>query len=283
MLATAAEPVEVELAWGLPLRVHAGEAIGYSIRTTNVFDPCASEVVHRLVDPADTAVDVGANIGYMTSIMVGAAGASGSVYAYEPHPLIFDLLIQNMALWERRSACRVTGSRLALSNRRGSGILSQGSSFHQNMGTARLADSAACTSAEDVHVELARLDDVLGDTEVGLVKVDVEGAEAAVFEGAEELLRKRAIRDVIFEEHGRYPTASTAVLERHGFTVFALDSSLFSLRLRNPGEIRSAPAWPGQSFLATIDVDRAVRRLERPGWTLPGIEPTVLTWARRRL
>ncbi len=273
------ELVEVELGWGLPLRVHSREAIGYSIRTVGVFDPCVSEALHRLIAAGDVVVDVGANVGYMTSIMVQATGPTGAVTAYEPHPRVYEVLAQNVQLWQTRGPCPVTAVRLAISNRRGTGTLSEGSSFRQNMGTARLTEGDA--SPADMDIEVECLDELLGEREIGLLKVDVEGAEPAVFEGAEILLRRQRIRDIVFEDHGRYPTAASSVLERHGYTVAALDNSLFKVRLRRPTEVRAAPAWPGQSFLATLDIDRAARRFESTGWSLPGIEPEWLSLARR--
>ncbi len=45
-----------------------------------------SEVLARLIDPGDTVVDAGANVGYMTVLAAAAAGPTGRVVAFEPHP-----------------------------------------------------------------------------------------------------------------------------------------------------------------------------------------------------
>ena len=54
------------LPWGLPLEVYRSDAIGFSIATAGVFDPCVTETLHRLIDPGDLVVDVGANVGYIS-------------------------------------------------------------------------------------------------------------------------------------------------------------------------------------------------------------------------
>jgi FkbM family methyltransferase len=45
------------------------------------------------------AVDVGANIGYMTSLMAHKVGLSGKVIAFEPHPAIYKRLVNNVQDW----------------------------------------------------------------------------------------------------------------------------------------------------------------------------------------
>src|SRR4051812_45060416 len=62
-------PQVVRLPWGLDLNVLPDEAIGASIARTGVFELHVSETIWRLLDRGELAVDVGANIGYMTSLM----------------------------------------------------------------------------------------------------------------------------------------------------------------------------------------------------------------------
>ena len=50
------------------------KTIGQSIRTTGLYDLAVSEVLARLIDPGDTVVDAGANVGYMTVLAAAAAG-----------------------------------------------------------------------------------------------------------------------------------------------------------------------------------------------------------------
>lgn len=135
-------------------------------------------LLKRLVDPRRHAVDVGANRGIFTYALSLHAR---SVTAYEPNPL----------LAERVRALdfdRVEVRQKALSSRAGSAdlriplvdgrALDTRASFH-------LGD----TEGELVHVPLARLDDE-GLTDVGFMKIDVEGHEDDVLRGATELLAR---------------------------------------------------------------------------------------------
>ena len=102
----ARESEEVVLPWGLPIRVFPNETIGSCIWRTGVHDLVASEALWRLLDPGETAVDIGANIGYMTGLMARRAGPRGRVIALEPHPDIFAELQRNVGEWGRSPALR---------------------------------------------------------------------------------------------------------------------------------------------------------------------------------
>jgi FkbM family methyltransferase len=270
------------LPWGLPLEVGADEAIGFTILTTGVFDPCVTETMHRLIDPGELVLDVGANVGYLTSLAAARAGAGGRVMAFEPHPVVFELLSANIARWNGGQVAEVQAQQLALSDHAGTAELNAGNSFNTNMGLSSLEASAEAT-AEDVlvPVEVKRLDEVIdGEQRVGLMKIDVEGHEPGVLRGSQRLLESGAIRDVIFEDHHPYPDDSTRLVEDAGYKLFSLSNDLFGINLGAPAERGEVREWPGASYLATRDPERAAERLKPRGWRIEGIGPS-LPWRRR--
>jgi FkbM family methyltransferase len=273
--------VVVELPWGLPLEVHTSDAIGFSILAGGVFDPCVTETLHRLIDPGDVVADVGANIGYLTSLAAVRAGALGKVLSFEPHPEVFGLLEVNAGRWRGRDGlAEIELHRLALADREGSGELIAGPSFEANMGLASLSsDGADGAAGEAIAVPLARLDDVVADTRIGVMKVDVEGHEAGVFRGAERLLAQGAVRDIVFEDLETYPSDATAIVEAAGYDLISLDNDLLGLRTQAPSDRGTPPAWPGPNYLATREPARARERLGARGWQVPGIVPSFM---RRR-
>ena len=263
------EPKVARLPWGLELKVLESDAIGYSILVGRVFDPCVTETLHRLIDADDVVVDVGANIGYLTSLAAVRAGRSGRVVAFEPQPAVFDLLSANVASWSGDLA-PVELHQTALSSESGTGTIVAGPLFELNMGLAKLGEGEA-DGLLSHEVELRRLDDLLDQTQVGMLKVDVEGHESEVLSGASRLLERRLVRDIVFEDHGDYPSAATEIAEDAGYHLVSLANDLGGLRLRPPRERGPASAWPGPSYLATTDPDRALSRLEARGWQVGGI------------
>ena len=261
------------LPWGLDLEVHPKDAIGYSILATGMFDPAVSETLHRLTDRGDLVFDIGANVGYLTSLAATRVGPAGTVVAYEPHPRVFDRLRANAARWATSASIgKVQLRQAAVSHRSGTARLAFGPHFERNMGLAALHPDGEPSARMDlIAVAVERLDDIVGDSVIGVLKIDVEGHEPEVLRGAERLLATGRIRDIVFEDHDPYPDASTQMLEAAGYHLIALSNDLFGLRLRDPESRGPLRGWPGPSYLATRDPERAIDRLAPRGWQVDGI------------
>ena len=54
----------VSLPWGVNITVRPDEVIGRSLWSMGIYDLSVTETLWRLIDSGETAVDVGANIGY---------------------------------------------------------------------------------------------------------------------------------------------------------------------------------------------------------------------------
>jgi hypothetical protein len=100
---------------------------------------------------------------------------------------------------------------------------------------------------------------------VGLLKVDVEGHEAAVFSGAQNLLAQKLIRDIVFEEHQPYPAPSHKLLLDHGYRIFRLTRSTWRPLLL-PADAPNRQPYLPSNFVATADPSRAMSRFREPGW-----------------
>jgi FkbM family methyltransferase len=254
------------LLWGQTITVFP-DHLGRALIIGGIVDLPLTESIHRLLDPGGLAVDVGANVGYVTNLMATRLGKAGRVIAFEPHPTVFELLDRNVGRWnEDPSIGTAEAHRLAVSSDSGRGLLSGGGEPNVHMGLASLRNGAETGGPRDFVVELARLDDVLGEREVQLVKIDVEGHEREVLEGARTLIAERRVRDVVFEDHGVYPTPAMSLLEELGMSVFTLKHSLLGPRAH---PVRQGPApggWPGPNYLATLDPARAKARLAPRGW-----------------
>jgi FkbM family methyltransferase len=261
---------ETTLPWGLRLRFRPKDHIGQFLYHNGLYDLCVSETLYRLAAPGETAVDVGGNIGQMTSILAIRAGRGAKVHTFEPHPEIFEELSANIALWRSNGrAAEVVAHRIALSDTAGIGQLQMTSEFEHNRGTSSLAGNG---SGKTHAVTLARLDAVLSPSErVGVMKLDVEGHELGVLKGATALLQAGAIRDLIFEDYGTPPTPVMSLLESFGYRLFSVRNTFFGLDVAPvTTEILQTSHGP-PSYLATKDPERALSRLGRKGWAVFGL------------
>lgn len=150
-----------------------------------------SVVVKHLLQPGDVAVDVGANIGYVTLLLSKWVGRDGRVISFEPVPQTYELLRHNLRCLHVRN---VTAINLGLSSE--SGIFRMCIPVDQdgvgNYYEARMANVPSSPHPKNsVLVEVGRLDSYLPEVPARLsfIKIDVEGHELEVLQGSERILR----------------------------------------------------------------------------------------------
>jgi FkbM family methyltransferase len=165
------------------MRLNMSEYIERSIFLGS-FERLTRRVILDSLTPDSVFLDIGANVGYYSLIVSAKLGRSGRVLAFEPNPRMVARLRANIEL---SSAPGIEIFALALSSDSGRATLfSPGSG---NQGEASLVNQG-WGECEQYSVPVSRLDDCLPpDLErVDLIKIDVEGAEALVFEGAKRTI-----------------------------------------------------------------------------------------------
>ncbi len=269
----AGEYVQVQLPWGHPLRVRTEDKIGVCLARRGVFDLAVCEALWRLADDGELALDVGANIGQMTSVLARAVGARGRVMAFEPHPDVFFELSGNAGRWlEADDTATIELHNCAASSCTGRAELCMAHTFRGNRGTASLAPGArAYARLAAVPVRVVRLDEAVGEERVGVMKLDVEGHELEVLRGATRLLADHRIRDIVFEEIRQPPTPVTRLLEGCGYSIFSLDQALLGPVAAPVGQRRTLQSTEDPSYLGTLEPARALERLRGRGWATLGI------------
>src|SRR5258708_3924507 len=95
------ERCQVKTAWGDWLGIEPRKFIGANIYMRGVHDLAVCEVLWRLAGEGEAVVDVGANIGLMTSILSRKVGRRGRVLAFEALPEVFDKIERNVRPWNR--------------------------------------------------------------------------------------------------------------------------------------------------------------------------------------
>lgn len=266
---------EVSLPWGCTLDVRPTEYIGRRLVISGIFDLCVSEVLWRLLGPGHHAVDVGANIGYMSSIMAARVGKNGLVTAFEPHPELYRELVENVHRWERGplSLPEIMLNNCAASNKSGEARLEIPKRFAGNRGLCSLVSSMESSQESDYcTVQSHRLDDVLRDHKpIQLLKIDVEGHELEVLQGCSRLIQDREIVNIIFEDLGGSNSASASYLGEAGYELFYLGKRFSGLEVglfdrKTEEHNREHPE--GASYLATLESDRALLQLGKKGWSI---------------
>lgn len=217
----------VELPWDMHIEVDTSEAIGRIISHHGIFELPVIEAMFRLVDPDDTILDVGANIGYMTAVAL-AAGAK-MVISFEPHPLLFARLTRNVARWNEqpRFAARLNARNEAIDSAAGRSILfvPEGT-FAGNQGIATLEPKTGPGAFDKVDVACTTLDAVVEELRdpIGLLKIDIEGHELHAFKGASKALCSGKIRDIIYESFEEVDSDVSRCLAESGIRSFAFEA-----------------------------------------------------------
>jgi FkbM family methyltransferase len=186
------------------------------------------------------------------------------VLAFEPHPALRQILERNVARWRGHALAPIDVVPQALSSRAGAAYLHEDEHFASNRGSATLEVPPVVVRRHAV--ELTTLDAwVPRDARIGLAKLDVEGHERAVLEGAARLLAGGQVRDLIFEDLRPQSSPVAGMLEAAGYSVFALCAPWHKPCLipRGDGARRRVHT---DNYLATLDPVRARARFWRPGW-----------------
>jgi FkbM family methyltransferase len=281
-----AEFIKKQLPWGMDIRVRPLEEHGKILHKLGVIDLAVTETLWRLAQPGELVVDVGANIGYMSSVLAArvSSGDGGCVCSFEAHPEIFTELKHNVHNWQQQlKNTQFIMQNIAISEVIGKVTLNIPESFSSNRGLASVVNNDDClqeqvnTNSKQIFVESCDLDHLFTQEEIGVLKLDVEGHELQVLKGAVNLIKQGRIRDCIFEEHLDYPSPVTTFFESRGYQVFRIQRKFKNPVLLATNSNIPRTWWQPTSFIATRNPERAMRIFQEPGWQVlsQGISSTV--------
>jgi FkbM family methyltransferase len=159
-------------------------------------------IFDRFLTPGTTFVDIGANCGYWSAYALARVGKTGAVHAFEPVPHYFRFLRRmaelnpDYTVVANNKACGARHERLNMS------IVPPRSenfdNYNTNIGSSSLFPGFLSHAEQltEVHeVEVIPFDEYVAQQSIdldriGLMKIDVEGFEAAVLDGMPKLLNK---------------------------------------------------------------------------------------------
>jgi len=189
------------------------------------YEPHVKRCLTVLLRPGDVFVDVGAHIGYFSLVAASLVGPAGKVFAFEADPEVFQKLQSNgsqfswftsypKAVWQQ------TGQ-LSFSNPHEPG----------ESGWGKVA--AVRNEGNLVTVEAISLDDwhkTVGDVPVRLIKIDAEGSEPFIVNGAQKLMSRARpyivaeLNRELLREIGQSRNSVSAMLHCSGYTIVVVTS-----------------------------------------------------------
>src|SRR5882672_7880044 len=132
-----------------------------------------------LIQPGMTVFDIGANVGMYTVRAAKRVGAGGRVHAFEPTPQVAEKLRENILL---NRLSNVTVQQVAVSDVPGVCTFFLEEECNQN--------SLVATAGTPIQVKAITLDaylNAVGMTQVDMIKIDIEGAEAKALRGGKSI------------------------------------------------------------------------------------------------
>ena len=218
---------EVETKYGFRFQGDSADLVPRYIRYFGVWEPAISQIVASLPLEGRTFIDIGANLGWYSLLTSRCVGATGRVVAIEASPDIFADFQRNLTL----NGCRnVRAVNQAVWREESEITLYSGPSHNSSMTTVSAEFAESSGGRATGHTIPARpLGMILTEEEIrtaGLVKIDVEGAEAEVMEGMMDVL-DRFPQDVKFLMEITEDEASNRIVETfrsRGFRMFIIDN-----------------------------------------------------------
>lgn len=167
------------------------------IYTTGSYEPEIWEYLSPLLTADEVVWDIGAHIGCFTILAMQDQRVE-TVHSFEPDPLSYAILKKNLAL-NRGNAHAYP---FALSNHQGHNKLYQGSLPNTGLSSLDSSSIVVHLSKHVVDVDCRTIDDLVfteGFQPPTIIKLDVEGWELFVLQGAHRLLSEKQPRAIVFE------------------------------------------------------------------------------------
>jgi len=186
---------------GYFIKVRLGNFIESNILIRGIWEPALAEIISSFLKEGEAVIDVGANIGAST-IPLAKKYRDCHFYLFEPHPLIFEDLKENIKN-NSLSNCTATCAAVSNSNSEITFYAQRNSNKNMGLSSTRLNDDIG--DHEEVKTKSIRIDDFFLNSKMRLsvLKIDTQGSEFEVLSSATFTIEKwRPL--VIFEFESEY-------------------------------------------------------------------------------
>lgn len=210
---------------GCRMQLDLHEQVSRMIYFLGSHEPMETALVERILQPDWVVIDIGAQIGFYTLLVAHKLDPSeGHVYSVEADPRTYQRLRYHVMTNELH---HVTVTNRAIGETSGMVDFFPGPSH--NTGLSTVLDRGC--GAVPTTVSQITLDELVHEYELrkcDLIKIDVEGAEAAVVNGGLETLRRFRPRLLLefnaamLERAGSSPTDLATTLQQLGYKLYDL-------------------------------------------------------------
>jgi FkbM family methyltransferase len=207
-------------------------------QSSSNYEALSVDLFESLVEKGQNIIDIGAHYGYYSLVAAKKAGPTGKVLSIEPVEFNRKILSKNVKANELESVISVVPS--AVSDKKGVAKFniaeaSDNSGFYSHPRTQ---------TVKSVEIETTTIDELTKNRVVTLLKVDAEGHENAILDGATKLLSQESL--VVFFEFN--PKCFVVAKQRPELILERLLSSKFRLYLLNDKtrevfRLRSPASW----------------------------------------
>jgi len=217
---------------GAAFRCDLRDALMREACLTGRYEPQETAILRDLLRGGMTFVDVGANWGYFTLVAAHLVGPSGRVISIEADPRACRTVQSNL---DRNAYAHVVLHNVAAADAPGRMQLHQYEPRAGDSGNFGLGRASHPAGGRSFDVEARRLDDVLDADSVqrvDLLKMDIEGGEAAALAGLSRYFSIGRVDRILLEIHphqlNQLGTSVAAVLDclrTHRFAGWRIDHS----------------------------------------------------------
>jgi len=171
--------------------------LGHQIFFLGSRERAETRLVREIVRPGEIAFDIGANIGWYTTLLSQLVGGGGLVYAFEPVPSTFKSLTRTV----EKNRC---AENVILFNKLCGADCEPGLIYEFPRLHPGLSSSQPIGNEEKIEhrVDKVTIDAVVASSGVkgiDILKIDVEGAELEVLKGASRSLGSGRIKAILIE------------------------------------------------------------------------------------
>ena len=218
------------------------KALHIDITRNMRYDRMASRIFQKCITPGTNCIDIGAHKGEMLAEFLKLS-PSGHHFAFEPIPVMYKELA-------RRYSQKAQVYPYALAAQSGKATFNYVRNAPAYSGLRKRQYAVASPDIEEIQVEVRTLDELIpSNLAIGLIKIDVEGAEYEVISGGIDTISRN--KPYLLFEFGKGASDYYGTDPGEFFDLF---TETLGMRVRSlPAFLSNGPAYTREGFIHCYD------------------------------